>query len=62
MIDQVRGRLLFADIMVNLRKLDLPSFDAARTKQFLTAAERSIAKHELGYAVLGATKPSIIPF
>jgi len=56
MLEKVRGRLLLADIMVNLRKLDLPDFDPLKVKQFLTTAERAIQKHELGYAVLISKK------
>ncbi len=43
MIHQVSGRLLIAEVMTGLRKLELPGLDPAQAKQFLAAASRAIA-------------------
>ncbi len=56
MVRQVSGRLLIAEVMTRLRKLDLPGFDPVQAKQFLAAASRAIAHGELGYVLLLAAK------
>ncbi len=56
MVRQVSGRLLLAEMMTGLRKLDLPGFDPVQAKQFLAAARRAIAEGELGYVLLLAAK------
>jgi len=56
MVRQVSGRLLIAEVMTKLRKLDLPGFDPVQAKQFLAAASRAIAHGELGYVLLLAAK------
>ncbi len=56
MIHQVSGRLLIAEVMTGLRKLELPGFDPAQAKQFLAAASRAIAQGELGYVLFLAAK------
>jgi len=57
MVRQVRGRMLVAEVMMGLRKLDIPGIDLAQTKQFLTAASEAVSKCELGYILLTTTKP-----
>ncbi len=56
MVRQVSGRLLLAEVMTGLRKLDLPGFDPVQAKRFLTAASRAIAGGDLGYVLLLAAK------
>jgi len=56
MVRQVSGRLLIAEVMTGLRKLDLPGFDPVQAKQFLAAASKAIAQGELGYVLLLAAK------
>jgi arsenite methyltransferase len=56
MVRQVSGRLLIAEVMTGLRKLDLPGFNPVQAKQFLAAASRAIAQGELGYVLLLAAK------
>jgi arsenite methyltransferase len=56
MVRQVSGRLLLAEVMTGLRKLDLPGFDPVQVKQFLAAASKAIAQGELGYVLLLAAK------
>ncbi len=52
MVRRVSGRLLIAELMTGLRKLDLPGFDPAQVKQFLAAASKAISRGELGYVLL----------
>lgn len=56
MVRQVRGKLLIAEVMTGVRKLDLPGFDPVQAKQFLASASSAIASGELGYVLLLATK------
>jgi arsenite methyltransferase len=56
MVDTVRGRILLADVMIGLKKLRLPGFDAQQAKRFAGAAERAVKARELGYALLVAER------
>ncbi len=57
MVRQIQGRLLGAEIMAGLKKIDLPGVDFAAAKQFAGAALQAIRDGALGYAVLSARKP-----
>ena len=61
LLDQVRGRLLLADVLAGLGKLGLPGVDISRAKAFLSAAGAAVAKGELGYALLIADRPIAHP-
>jgi len=52
MVDQIRNKLLLADIMIGLKKLDLPGLDIQQAKQFAVAAADAIKHNKLGYAIL----------
>jgi hypothetical protein len=52
MVDQIRSKLLLADIMIGLKKLDLPGLDIQQAKQFAVAAADAIKHNKLGYAIL----------
>jgi arsenite methyltransferase len=54
MVEQVRGKLLLADIMIGLKKLQLPGLDIAQAKDFASAADRAVKRKHLGYALLVA--------
>jgi hypothetical protein len=49
-------RLLGAEIMVGLKKLDLPGVDSAAAKQMAQAALTAIRQGNLGYAIICAEK------
>lgn len=57
MVQQVRGKLLGAEVMVGLKKLDLPGVDFQAAKQMVTCAQEAIRQGQLGYVLIGATKP-----
>jgi ubiquinone/menaquinone biosynthesis C-methylase UbiE len=57
MVHQVRMKLLGAEIMVGLRKLDLPGVDFTSAKQLAQAALRAVQDGMLGYAVICGQKP-----
>jgi len=57
MVQQIQGKLLLADIMIGLKKLDLPGLDIKQAKEFATAAKHAIGNSKLGYALLVAQKP-----
>lgn len=54
MVEQIRSKLLLAEIMIGLKKLTLPGFDIAQAKQFASAAGRAIKDNKLGYALVVA--------
>lgn len=57
MVEQIQGKLLLADIMIGLKKLELPGLDIKQAKEFATAAKHAIGNNKLGYALLVAQKP-----
>ena len=57
MVRQIQGKLLGAEIMTGLKKIDLPGVDFATGKQFAQAALQATQKGALGYAVIKAQKP-----
>jgi ubiquinone/menaquinone biosynthesis C-methylase UbiE len=54
MVEQVRGKLLLADITIGLKKLQLPGLDIAQAKDFASSADRAVKRKQLGYALLVA--------
>jgi ubiquinone/menaquinone biosynthesis C-methylase UbiE len=59
MVDQVRMRLLGAEIMTGLNKLQLPGIDLGAGKRMASSAMAAV-KGQLGYALISisATKPA----
>jgi ubiquinone/menaquinone biosynthesis C-methylase UbiE len=56
MVNQIRMKLLGAEIMVGLKKLDLPGVDLSTAKQMAQAATTAIRQGALGYAVVCGAK------
>ncbi len=56
MVAGVRAKLLGAELMVALKKLDLPNVDFTKAKQVTRSAADAIERGELGYAILTAVK------
>jgi len=56
MVRQVRGRLLAADVMRGLKKIELPEVGLAAARSLATFAAGAIARGELGYALITAAK------
>jgi arsenite methyltransferase len=52
MVNQVRMKLLGAEIMVGLKKLELPDVDFATAKEIARAADAAIRQGKLGYAIV----------
>lgn len=57
MTDQIRMRLLGAELMVGLKKLALPAMDFEAARELLRTAREAVHDGQLGYVVLAATKP-----
>jgi ubiquinone/menaquinone biosynthesis C-methylase UbiE len=57
MVESIRARLLIADVMRGLGKLDIPGLDIAQANRFARAASAAIHAGQLGYGVLVACKP-----
>jgi ubiquinone/menaquinone biosynthesis C-methylase UbiE len=56
MVNKIRMKLLGAEIMVGLNKLDLPGVDLSTAKQMAQAATTAIRQGTLGYAVVCGSK------
>lgn len=56
MARQIQGKLLGAEIMTGLGKLDLPGVDFTTAKEFAQVALDAIQERKLGYAVLVALR------
>src|SRR6266571_764612 len=57
MVQQIRMKLLSAEVLVGLKKLALPGVDFTSAKHMAQSALTAIQKAQLGYAVLIAVKP-----
>ncbi len=60
LVQQVRGKLLGAEIAVGLKKLELPGIDFSTAKQFAQTALQATREGKLGYVVVSAQKPGSI--
>jgi SAM-dependent methyltransferase len=56
MVRQVQAKLLGAEIMAGLRKIDLPGVDFTTGKQFAQAAMQAVRDGKLGYGVITSRK------
>jgi arsenite methyltransferase len=56
-IRQIQAKLLGAEIMVGLKRLNLPNVDLSTAKRFVQLALSAVEDGKLGYVVLGAVKP-----
>lgn len=56
MVESIRNRLLVADVMIGLNKLQLPGFDIAQAKRLANAAATAVKEGTLGYALLVAER------
>jgi arsenite methyltransferase len=58
MVDHIRRKLLGAEIMTGLNKLQLPGIDLGAAKRMASSAAEAIKQGHLGYVLICATKPS----
>jgi arsenite methyltransferase len=58
MVDQIRRKLLGAEIMTGLNKLQLPEIDLGAAKRMASSAAEAIKQGCLGYVLIGAAKPN----
>jgi len=59
LVQQVRAKLLGAEIVVGLKKLDLPGVDFVAAKRLVKDVVAAIEQRELGYAIVTAAKPEL---
>ena len=52
MVKDIRGKLLLADLLRGLKKIDLPGLDLEQAKDFARAADAAIQSRQLGYGIL----------
>jgi len=58
MVDQIRRKLLGAEIMTGLNKLQLPGIDLGAAKRMASSAAEAIKQGHLGYVLIGVAKPN----
>jgi ubiquinone/menaquinone biosynthesis C-methylase UbiE len=56
MVNRVRARLLGAELMVGLKRLELPGVDFAAAKDMARSALEAIQRGKLGYAIVAGEK------
>ncbi len=56
MVNQMRMKLLGAEIMVGLKKIELPGVDFAQAKAMAAASLTAIQQGQLGYAIVAGVK------
>ena len=54
---EVRTKLLGAELVLKLNRLDLPEADFEQAKSLARAAEASVKRGTIGYALITGTKP-----
>ncbi|HUZ94162.1 MAG TPA: hypothetical protein VMU57_04550, partial [Edaphobacter sp.] len=59
MVQGIRSKILLAEIMIGLKKLDLPGLDVSEAKAFSKAAQDAIAANRLGYGIIVALKGQV---
>ncbi len=52
MVKEIRGRLVAAQLLVGLKKLELPDVDLAQAQMVARSAEQAIRDGKLGYALI----------
>ena len=57
MVQEIRARLLGAELLVKLKKIDLPNVDFEQARSLAYAAREAITAGRFGYAIVLATKP-----
>jgi ubiquinone/menaquinone biosynthesis C-methylase UbiE len=57
-VESIRAKLLGAELLVKLKKVDLPGVDLEQAKALARSAAEAVQQGQLGYAVLLATKCS----
>lgn len=57
MVQQIRGKLLLAEVLRGLKKLDLPGLNLEQAKEFARAADAAVLAGQLGYGILVGQVP-----
>jgi len=58
MVQDIRTKLLGAELLVKLKKLDLPNVDFEEVRQVARAASNAVGNGQLGYSLILSQKPS----
>lgn len=59
MVNGIRAKLLGAELLVKLKKLDLPGVDFKHTRQLARATAEAVREGKLGYAIIVGVKPTL---
>ena len=53
----IRGKLLGAELLVKLKKIDLPGVDFQQARSFTRSASEAVRDGKLGYTLIAASSP-----
>ena len=59
LVRNIRRKLLGPEVLVGLKKLELPNVDIASAKRISAAALAAVDQGQLGYAIIAARKPNL---
>src|SRR5919204_319449 len=60
MVQDIRTRLLGAEVLVKLKKLDLPGADFEAARTLARGAAEAVARGQLGYALITCTARAVL--
>jgi arsenite methyltransferase len=60
MVQQIRMKLLTAEIMLGMNKLNLPGVGFSLAKQLAKSPLEAIQQGQLGYAIITASRPRLV--
>jgi arsenite methyltransferase len=58
LVHDIRGKLLGAELLVKLKKIDVPNVDFEQARAMARAADEAVKAKQFGYAIVTATKVS----
>jgi arsenite methyltransferase len=56
LVRDIRGKLLSAELLVKLKRIDLPNVDFEQARALARAADEAVRARQFGYAIVTATK------
>jgi ubiquinone/menaquinone biosynthesis C-methylase UbiE len=56
MVEQIRAKLFGAELVMKVRRMDIPGVDLAQAKSFARSAAEAVRAGQLGYAIVVARK------
>lgn len=58
LVHEIRGKLLGAELLLKLKRIELPNVDFEQARSMARAASDAVRARRFGYAIITATKPA----